>query len=137
MPALLLRSHGYRPCRTKNEEEVVLLMRHENGTPANRRRRLHAALYGPYTQASTMLVVVLVVLVGLLAAIVMGPGRVIDWLANYLIPVGVIIASLALLVWAFERLPESPLRDWWQWVATRTALCRQRTSENLKAKFGA
>ena len=81
-------------------------MRHENGTPANRRRL--AAI-------STMLLVVLVVV---LAATVVGPGRAIDWLGNYLIPVGVItglvIASLALLVWVVKRLPKSPLRDWWQ-----------------------
>ncbi len=80
-------------------------MRHQNGTPANRRL---AAL-------STMLAVVLVVV---LAATVVGPGKAIDWLGNYLIPVGVItglvIASLALLVWVVKRLPESPLRDWWQ-----------------------
>ncbi len=101
MPALLLRSYGYRPCRKQNEE--VVLMRHENGTPANRQRRL-----------ATLSAIVVVVLVAVLAAIVVGPGRAIDWLVNYLIPVGVIIASLALLVWAFKRLPESPLRDWWQ-----------------------
>jgi protein-S-isoprenylcysteine O-methyltransferase Ste14 len=93
-------------------------MRHENETPANRRRRLHAAIYRPYTRASTMLVVVLVVLVGILEAIAVGPGRVIDWLVNYLIPVGVVtgvvIATVALLLYAFKRLPDSPPRDWWQ-----------------------
>ncbi len=83
-------------------------MRHDNGTPANRRRRLRAALY-------TMLSVVLVVVV---AAIVVGPGRVIDWLGGYLVPVvvvlAVIIAALALLVWVVERLPNPPYRDWRQ-----------------------
>jgi branched-subunit amino acid permease len=84
-------------------------MRHENGTPAeDHRRRLRAASY-------TMLVVVLVVV---LAAIVVGPGRVIELVGAYLIPVGVItgviIASLALLVWAVKRLPNPPYRDWWQ-----------------------
>ena len=84
-------------------------MRHENGTPAeDHRRRLRAASY-------TMLVVVLVVV---LAAIVVGPGRVIDLVGTYLIPVAVvlavIIASLALLTWAIETLPDSPLRDWRQ-----------------------
>ncbi len=83
-------------------------MRHENQTPANRRRRLRAALY-------TMLSVVLVVVV---AAMVVGPGRAIDWLGGYLVPVvvvlAVIIAALALLVWVVERLPNPPYRDWRQ-----------------------
>ncbi len=73
-----------------------------------RNRRPHLALY-------TMLVVVLVVV---LAATVVGPGRVIDWLVNYLIPVvvilGLVIAALALLVWVVERLPNPPYRDWRQ-----------------------
>ena len=60
--------------------------------------------------------VVLVFLVaGILAAIAVGPSAAIDWLVNYLIPVGVItgviIASLALLVWAVKRLPNPPYRD--------------------------
>ena len=80
-------------------------MRHENGTLANRHRR--AAL-------STIVVVVLVVV----AATVLGPGKAIYWVGNYLIPVGVItgviIASLALLVWAVKRLPNPPYRNWWQ-----------------------
>jgi hypothetical protein len=80
---------------------------HENGTPANRRRL--AAL-------STTLAVVLVVVV--VAVTVVGPVRTIDWLVNDLTPVvvvtGVVIASVALLGWALKRLPESPLRDWYQ-----------------------
>jgi protein-S-isoprenylcysteine O-methyltransferase Ste14 len=60
----------------------------------------------------------LAVLVLVLAAVVVGPGKAIDWLVNYLIPVGVItgvmIASLALLVWAVKRLPNPPYRNWWQ-----------------------
>ena len=82
-------------------------MKHENGTPANR-RRLAAAL-------ST---IVVVVLAGVVAASVVGPSKAIDWLVNDLTPVvvitGVIIAALALLLYAFKKLPESPLRDWWQ-----------------------
>ena len=80
-------------------------MRHENGSLANRHRL--AAL-------STIVVVVLVVV----AATVVGPGKAIDWVGNYLIPVGlitgVIIAALALLVWAVKRLPNPPYRNWWQ-----------------------
>ncbi len=87
-------------------KKEVVLMRHENGTPANPRRL--AAL-------STMLVVVFV---GLLAAIVVGSGRAIGWIVTYLIPVvmilGVVIAVLALLVWALKKLPTPPYRDWWQ-----------------------
>ncbi len=81
-------------------------MRHENGTPANRQR------------LAALATAVVVVLAGIVAATVVGPGKAIDWLVNDLIPVGVItgviIAALALLVWAVKRLPESPLRDWWQ-----------------------
>jgi protein-S-isoprenylcysteine O-methyltransferase Ste14 len=103
MPYHALADGGVTDRRVQKE---VVLMRHQNGTPANRRRL--AAL-------STMLAVVLV---GVLAATVVGPGKAIEWVSNYLIPVGVItglvIASLALLVWAVKRLPESPLRDWWQ-----------------------
>jgi branched-subunit amino acid permease len=59
-----------------------------------------------------------VVLVVVVAAIVVGPGRVIDWAGTYLIPVGVmtgvVIAALALLVQTVKRLPTSPLRDWYQ-----------------------
>ena len=87
-------------------KKEVVLMRHANRTSAN--RRLLAAL-------STMLVVVFVVV---LAAIVVGSGRAIGWIVTYLIPVGVIlgvvIAVLALLVWALKRLPTPPYRDWWQ-----------------------
>jgi protein-S-isoprenylcysteine O-methyltransferase Ste14 len=81
-------------------------MRHENGSPANRQRL--AAL------ATT----VVVVLAGIVAGTVVGPGKAIDWLVNYLVPVGVItgviIAALALLVWAVKRLPNPPYRNWWQ-----------------------
>ena len=87
-------------------KKEVVLMRYANGTPANPRRL--AAL-------STMLVVVFV---GLLAAIVVGSGRAIGWIVTYFIPVGVIlgvvIAVLALLVWALKKLPTPPYRDWWQ-----------------------
>ena len=77
-------------------------MSQENETPANRRR---------LTALSTMLVVVL-------AATVVGPGRAIDWVGTYLIPVmvilGVVFAAWALLVWALKRLPDPPYRDRWQ-----------------------
>ncbi len=57
----------------------------------------------------------ILLVVGILAVITVGPGRAIDWVGSYLIPVavitGVVIASLALLVWVVKRLPESPFRD--------------------------
>ncbi len=63
-----------------------------------RNRRSRAALY-------TMLVVVLL---GILAAIVVGPGRVIDWLGAYLIPVlvvlGVIVGVFGLAAWEIAKL---------------------------------
>jgi hypothetical protein len=94
--------------RTKKKE--VVLMRHatrqEDGTSANR-----ILLAAPYA--------ILAVLVGFLSvAAIMGPDSAIDWVINYLLPVGVItgvvIASLALLVWAVKRLPNPPYRDWYQ-----------------------
>jgi branched-subunit amino acid permease len=81
-------------------------MRHENGTPANRRRRLRATLY-------TMLAVVLV---GVLAATVVGPGRAIDWLGNYLIPVvvvlGVIVGVFGLAAWGIAKLHDKHKQPW-------------------------
>jgi hypothetical protein len=66
-----------------------VLVRHENGTPTN--RRLHAALY-------TMLALAFG-LAGLVA--VVGPGRAIDWLVTYLIPV---VMILGVVVWLFVLL---------------------------------
>ncbi len=67
------------------------------------------------TLARVALVLLVVVVVTVIAV---RPGRAIDWVGNYLIPVGVItgviIASLALLVWAVKRLPNPPYRNWWQ-----------------------
>jgi protein-S-isoprenylcysteine O-methyltransferase Ste14 len=60
--------------------------------------------------------VVLSMFVG--GAATVGPGRAIDWVVAYLIPVVVVlcvvIAVLALLTWALKRLPASPYRDRWQ-----------------------
>ena len=64
-------------------------MRLENGTPADRR-----PLTTPYT-----ILGVLVGFVGLLAAIVVvGPGRAIDWVVSYLIPMVVLLGVAGLLV---------------------------------------
>jgi protein-S-isoprenylcysteine O-methyltransferase Ste14 len=101
-----LRSHSHRPCsKKKRKKKEVVLMWHENGTPPNRQR-----LEAPATA-------VVVVLAGIVAATVVGPDKAIDWLLNYLVPVGaitgVIIAALALLVWAVKSLPNPPYRNWW------------------------
>jgi hypothetical protein len=103
---LLLRSVQATDCRTKKE---VVPMRHENGAPANHR---------PLVALSTTLAFLLgSVAVGLLAAVV-GPGNLYYWVGTYLVPVmvllGVVIAVLALLVWALKRLPDPPYRDRWQ-----------------------
>ena len=79
-------------------------MSHENGAPTNRRRTL-AAL-------SSMLVVLSMFAV---LATIVGPGRAIEWVGTYLIPVAVVLCVamvvLALLVWALKRLPDPPYRD--------------------------
>ncbi len=71
-----------------------------------RNRRSRAALY-------TMLVVVLV---GILAAIFVGPGRVIDWLGAYLIPVlvvlGVIVGVFGLAAWEIAKLHDKHKQPW-------------------------
>ena len=63
-------------------------------------------------------VALVLMVVGVLAAIAVGPGEAIGWIGAYLVPVvvvlAVIIAALALLVWVVKRLPESSLRDWYQ-----------------------
>jgi hypothetical protein len=86
----------------------VVLMRLANGVPANRR---------PLAVLSTMLAIAFV-FGGILAATVLGLERLGPWVGTYHIPVAVvlavIIASLALLTWAIETLPDSPLREWRQ-----------------------
>ena len=79
-------------------------MRHQNGTPTNRRRLV---------ALSTMAAVVLV---GVLAATVVGPGRAIDWLGNYLIPVvvvlGVIVGVFGLAAWEIAKLHDNHKQPW-------------------------
>jgi hypothetical protein len=77
--------------RATNKE--VVLMRHENGTPTN--RRLHAALALAFGLA------------GLVA--VVGPGRAIDWIVTYLIPV---VAILGVVVWLYFLLRRGGSRDY-------------------------
>ena len=75
-------------------------MRHEN-IPSVTRRSLLRLL---------VLLAGICVLVGLV-------GAVVGWVGTYLVPVVilvVIIFTLALVMWAVERLPESPNRDRWQ-----------------------
>jgi hypothetical protein len=75
-----------------------------------------------------MLVVVLMVLVGILAAIVVGPGRVIDWLGAYLILVlmvlGVIVGVFGFAAWEIARLHDEHKQPW---SATFGKICIPRT----------
>jgi fatty acid desaturase len=75
-------------------------MRHENRARVNRRRLL------------ALLAIPAVVI------ILMALAAVVGWVGAYLIPVvvilGVIIAAVALLMWALDRLPTPPSRDRWQ-----------------------
>jgi peptidoglycan/LPS O-acetylase OafA/YrhL len=62
---------------------------------------------------------VLVCAVAILAVLLFVPsGGTIGWVGTYLLPVGVIlgvvVAVLALLMWALDRLPSSPYRGLWQ-----------------------
>jgi predicted MFS family arabinose efflux permease len=73
-------------------------MRHENGTPTN--RRLRAALY--------TMVALAFGLAGLVG--VVGPGRAIDWIVTYLIPV---VAILGVVVWLYFLLRRGDGRDYY------------------------
>jgi predicted MFS family arabinose efflux permease len=73
-------------------------MRHENRNPTN--RRLHAALY-------TMLALAFG-LAGFVA--VVGPGRAIDWLVTYLLPV---VMILGVVLWLYFLLRRGGSRDYY------------------------
>jgi hypothetical protein len=124
-----LRSYGYLPCRTNKESEQMKppnrnttetfigamyeredLLRRE----AQNSRMGRVAYRMAWWVRMIARVAFVLLVVGLLVAITVGPGRAIDWLGAYLIPVGVITASLALLVWTVKRLPNPPYRNWWQ-----------------------
>ena len=82
--------------RATNKE--VVLMRHENRAPTN--RRLHAALYA--------MVALALGFAGLVA--VVGPGRAINWTVTYLIPV---VAILGVVVWLYFLLRRGGSRDYY------------------------
>jgi protein-S-isoprenylcysteine O-methyltransferase Ste14 len=68
-------------------------------------------------RASARVAVVFSVVV--LAVLLFGPpSGTIGWIGTYLLPVGAmlgaVVAALALLMWALDRLPASPYRDRWQ-----------------------
>jgi hypothetical protein len=83
-PALAIGSIAER---TTNKE--VVLMRHESRTPTN--RRLHAALYTILALAFGFAVLVAIV----------GPGRAIDGIVTYFIPV---VMILGVVLWLFFLL---------------------------------
>jgi hypothetical protein len=112
-----LRSYGYLPCRTNKESEQMKppnrnttetflgamyeredLLRQE---AQNSRMGRVAYRMARWVRMIARVAFVLLV-VGILAAITVG------------VITGVIIASLALLVWAVKRLPNPPYRNWWQ-----------------------
>lgn len=88
----------------EHTDKEMVHRRYENEVPVDNRPL--AALY-------TMLVVVLVVV---LAATVVGPGRAIDWVGNYLIPVvvvlGVIIGGFGFAAWEIAKLHDKHKRPW-------------------------
>ena len=79
-------------------------MMRENGSPANRRR------------LAAMSVLLVVALVGLLAAAVVGPGRAIGWVVNDLIPVvvvvGVIFGVYGVAAWGLATLYDKYRHHW-------------------------
>jgi hypothetical protein len=92
-PALAIDSTAER---ATNKE--VVLMTHENRTPTN--RRLHAALYTILALAFGFAVLVAVV----------GPGRAIDGIVTYLIPV---VMILGVVLWLFFLLRRGGGRDYY------------------------
>ncbi len=74
----------------------------------------HSSRAARWVRTIARVAFVLLVL-GILAAIVVGLERLGYWVGAYLVPVavivGVIIAVLALLVWMIERSPDPPYRD--------------------------
>jgi hypothetical protein len=92
-PALAIGSTAER-----DTNKEVVLMRHENRTPTNRRH--HAALY-------TMLALALG-FAGLVA--VVGVGRALDWIVTYLIPV---VAILGVVLWLYFLLRRGGGRDYY------------------------
>jgi protein-S-isoprenylcysteine O-methyltransferase Ste14 len=77
-------------------------------------RKSHVARWG---RAIARVAVVFSVVV--LAVLLFGPpSGAIGWIGTYLLPVGAmlgaVVVALALLMWALDRLPTSPYRNWWQ-----------------------
>jgi hypothetical protein len=90
------------PTETSHEREA-LLWQEARGSRVTR-----------WGRAIARAVLVLLV-VGILAAIVVGLEGFVYWVGTFIIPVvvtlGVVIAVLALLVWVIERSPAPPFRD--------------------------
>jgi hypothetical protein len=84
------------------KKEVTPMMR-ENGSPANRR-------------LAALRVLLVVALVGLLAAAVVGPGRAIGWVVNDLVPVvlvvGIIFGVYGVAVWGLATLYDKYRHHW-------------------------
>jgi hypothetical protein len=76
---------------------------------ARNRRLARLGRIGIATLAALVLVLVL-------ATVVAGPGRAIDWLGNYLIPVlivlGVIVGVFGLAAWEIAKLHDKHKQPW-------------------------
>ena len=77
-------------------------------------RKSRVARWGRAIARATVVFSVLV-----LAVLLFGPpSGASGWIGTYLLPVGAmlvaVVAALALLMWALDRLPTSPYRDRWQ-----------------------
>ena len=76
---------------------------------ARNRRLARLGRLGIATLAALVLVVVL-------ATVIVGPGRAIDWLGNYLIPVlvvlGVIVGVFGLAAWEIAKLQDRHKHPW-------------------------
>jgi hypothetical protein len=119
-----LRSYGYLPCRTNKESEQM--------KPPNRNttETFLGAMYEredllrQEAQNSRMArwgrmiarVALVLLVVGILAAITVGPGRAIDWLGAYLIPVlvvlGGIVGVFGLAAWEITKLHDRHKQPW-------------------------
>lgn len=79
-------------------------MMRENGSSANRRR------------LAALRVLLVVALVGLLAAAVAGPGRAIGWVVNDLVPVvvvvGIIFGVYGVTAWGLATLYDKYRHHW-------------------------
>jgi peptidoglycan/LPS O-acetylase OafA/YrhL len=99
------------PNHTPTERNLGTSDEHRGPLPqvARNRRLARLGRVGIATLAAVVLVLVL-------AAVVVGPGKAIDWLGNYLIPVlvvlGVIVGVCGLAAWEIAKLQDRHKQPW-------------------------